>query len=58
MVLINLFQLFNSLTNSASNFTDFHKTTTTKMFFFSFALPFLYASDSIPIVQNTFKDSS
>lgn len=57
MVLINLFQLFNSLTNSASNFTDFHKTTT-KMFFFSFALPFLYASDSIPIVQNRFKNSS
>lgn len=57
MVLINLSQLFNSLTNSANNFTDFHKTTT-KKFFFSFALPFLYASDSIPIVQNRFKNSS
>lgn len=57
MVHINLSQLFNSLTNSANNFTDFHKTTT-KMFFFSFALPFLYTSDSIPIVQNRFKNSS
>lgn len=56
MVHINLSQLFNSLTNSANNFTDFHKTTT-KMFFFSFALP-LYTSDSIPIVQNRFKNSS